>query len=55
MIAFEGANHLIMLGEKRGDFQFSEIIGYAPSFMPAINAWMLQRLGVSSADIPEVE
>lgn len=53
MIAFEGANHLLMLGEKRGDFQFSEIIGYAPNFIPSVNEWMLDHLGIENTSLPE--
>lgn len=53
LIVFEEANHLMMLGEKRGDFQFSEIIGYAPKFIPSVNQWMLDRLGIQEWEFPE--
>ncbi len=39
----EGANHFFYLGEKRGDFQFSEITGYSPRLFPAINNWIVKQ------------
>ena len=52
LVVFEDANHLIMLGEKRGDFQFSEIIGYAPEFIPSVNQWILDRFGIGEWEYP---
>lgn len=42
----KGANHLLILGEKRGDFQFSEIEGYAPELFTIINEWIGEQTGL---------
>lgn len=38
------ANHLLLLGENRGDIQFSEIEGYAPEMFPTIYNFLEKNL-----------
>lgn len=40
------ANHLLMLGETRGDYQLSEIIGYAPGAFGLLHEWIGEQAGV---------
>ncbi|MEN7548969.1 alpha/beta hydrolase [Rapidithrix thailandica] len=42
------ANHLLMLGETRGDFQFSEITGYSPELFQTIFLWLRKQTGLTS-------
>jgi pimeloyl-ACP methyl ester carboxylesterase len=39
------ANHLMLLGEKRGDIQLTEIIGYHEDFFNIIRRWINSRKG----------
>ncbi|MBX2842369.1 MAG: alpha/beta hydrolase [Flammeovirgaceae bacterium] len=43
---FSGANHLLLLGEKRGDVQFSEIEGYPEKLFSTINTWIGIQTGL---------
>ncbi|MEH0155441.1 alpha/beta fold hydrolase [Limibacter armeniacum] len=42
----KNANHLLMLGEKRGDFQLSEIVGYEPTLFDIIINWVGSQTGL---------
>lgn len=46
VITYKNANHFLILGESRGDFQFSEIVGYAPGLFNTINEWVVRRFGL---------
>ncbi|MGB0524474.1 MAG: alpha/beta hydrolase family protein [Flammeovirgaceae bacterium] len=43
LIVYPNANHQFILGETRGDFQFTEIKGYAPGFFQKVHSWILER------------
>lgn len=47
LIIYPNANHLLMLGEKRGDLQLSEIEGYAPSVFMDILSWIKNQLALN--------
>jgi len=44
---FEGANHLMLLGETRGDFQYTEIEGYPEGLFMTIHHWIGERCGLA--------
>lgn len=46
VLVLPGANHYLMLGERRGDFQFSELEGYAPDLFPTLHEWITERFGL---------
>ncbi len=46
VITYPDANHFLILGESRGDFQFTEIVGYAPGVFNTINEWVVRRFGL---------
>ncbi len=46
---YPGANHLMLLGEKRGDFQFTEIEGYPAGLFSDIHQWIGERTGLANA------
>ncbi|MDW7695880.1 alpha/beta hydrolase [Flammeovirgaceae bacterium SG7u.111] len=43
---YSGANHLMLLGEKRGDFQYTEIEGYPEGLFDDINEWVAEITGI---------
>ncbi len=49
-ILYPKTNHFLILGESRGDFQFSEIIGYAPGLFNDINEWVLTHSDMLKAE-----
>ncbi|WP_020529199.1 alpha/beta hydrolase family protein [Flexithrix dorotheae] len=46
ILEFKAANHLLLLGEKRGDVQFSEIEGYPENLFSTINNWIGEQTGL---------
>jgi hypothetical protein len=46
IVVYPQANHLLMLGETRGDLQLSEIEGYAPNLFMEIVNWIGERVGL---------
>lgn len=46
IVVYPQANHFLIMGENRGDFQFSEIIGYAPGMFNTLNEWIVKRFGL---------
>lgn len=43
---YPGANHLLMLGERRGDFQLSEMEGYPPMLFERLHRWIATQAGL---------
>lgn len=43
---YPGANHLLLLGETRGDFQWTEITGYPEHLFTDFHGWLLKQAGL---------
>lgn len=49
LIVYPKANHQFVLGETRGDFQYTEIKGYAPDFFQKVHLWILERFEMENS------